>query len=286
VTFSIVAHDGALDWGVAVASKFPAAGSVVPWARAGAGAVATQALANVSFGPAGLDRMERGDPAAQVVDALLAADDGRSQRQVGVVDASGASASFTGDGCLEWAGGTTGHGFACQGNILVGPEVIDEMARAFAEAGGELADRLLAALLAGDAAGGDRRGRQSAALLVVRSGAGYGGRSDRYIDLRVDEHHDPVNELVRVFHVYDEEYLVRDDPLVEATPELVRRLQEGLRRTGDLVGDATGELDPPTRAALERFAGRFNLEAKIREDHQIFRSLIREVDEASGRHGE
>jgi len=228
--------------------------------------------------------MERGEAAASVVDALVAEDDGRSQRQIGAVDASGASASFTGDGCLEWAGGTTGHGFACQGNILVGPEVIDDMARAFAEAGGELADRLLAALLAGDAAGGDRRGRQSAALLVVRSGAGYGGRSDRYIDLRVDDHQDPVNELVRVFRVYDEDYLVRDDPLLEATPELVLRLQEGLRRTGDLSADATGELDPATRAALERFAGRFNLEAKIRDDQLIFRSLVHEVDEASGQH--
>ena len=285
MTFSIVAHDGALDWGVAVASKFPAAGSVVPWARAGAGAMASQALANVSFGPEGLGRMERGEAAAQVLDALLAADDGREQRQVGAVDASGASASFTGGECMEWAGGTTGHGFACQGNILVGPEVVEEMSRAFAEAGGELADRLLAALLAGDAIGGDRRGRQSAALLVVRAGAGYGGRNDRYIDLRVDDHTDPVDELARVFKVFDQDYLVRDDPLIEATREVVTRLQRGLLQTGDLEGGATGELDAQTRAALERFAGRFNLEAKIRDDDQIFRSLIREVDEASGSHG-
>jgi uncharacterized Ntn-hydrolase superfamily protein len=282
VTFSIVAHDGALDWGVAVASKFPAAGSVVPWARAGVGAVATQALANVSFGPDGLDRMERGEAAADVLDALVASDEGRGQRQIGAVDASGASASFTGDDCMGWAGGTTGHGFACQGNILVGPGVVQEMSRAFAEAGGELADRLMTALSAGDAAGGDRRGRQSAALLVVRDGAGYGGRNDRYIDLRVDDHEDPVNELARVFRVFDEDYLVRDDPLVDATPEVVARLQRGLRHTGDLTDGATGELDGPTRAALARFAGRFNLEAKIRDDDQIFRSLVREVEEASG----
>ena len=285
MTFSIVAHDGALDWGVAVASKFPAAGSVVPWARAGAGVVATQALANVDFGPQGLDRLEKGEAASEVLDALVAGDDGRGQRQIGAVDASGASASFTGDDCMPWAGGTTGHGFACQGNILVGPQVIEEMSRAFAEAGGELADRLLTALIAGDEAGGDRRGRQSAAILVVRAGAGYGGRNDRYIDLRVDDHADPVNELARIFKVYDEEYLVRDDPLVDAVPEVVTRLQQGLLRTGDLAGEATGELDGPTRVALERFAGRFNLEAKIRDDDQIYRSLIREIEEASGANG-
>ena len=286
MTFSIVAHDGALDWGIAVASKFPACGSVVPWARAGAGAVATQALANVSFGLDALQRMERGDAAADVLGVLVAADEGRGQRQIGAVDATGASASFTGDECIEWAGGTTGHGFACQGNILVGPEVIDGMSRAFTEAGGDLVDRLLVALLAGDAAGGDRRGKQSAALLVVRDAGGYGGRNDRYIDLRVDDHEDPVNELARIFKVFDDEYLVRDDPLIDATSELVTRLQRGLRETGDLTADPTGELDEATRTALERFAGRFNLEAKVRDDDQLYRSLVREIEEASGLDGE
>jgi len=280
VTFSIVAADGT-DCGVAVASKFPAVGAVVPWARAGAGAVATQSFANVSFGPDALERMGRGEAPQRVLDGLLEADDGRAQRQVGAVDAGGAAATFTGDECMPWAGGVSGDRFACQGNILTGPEVIEEMSRAFSSASGELADRLLAALVAGDAAGGDRRGRQSAALLVVREGGGYGGRSDRYIDLRVDDHREPVTELGRIFRVFDDEYLVRDDPLVQATPEVVTRLQEGLGRTGDLAGAATGTLDPATRAALEQFAGRFNLEAKIRADDHIYRSLIREVEEAS-----
>src|SRR5947207_2336163 len=136
----------------------------------------------------------------------------------------------------EPAGGRIGDGFACQGNILTGPEVVDDMARAFEEATGELVDRLVAALVAGDAAGGDRRGRQSSALLVVRAGAGYDGRGDRYIDLRVDDHPDPLTELVRVFRVFDDDYLIRDDRLLEATPELVTKLQEGLARTGHYRG--------------------------------------------------
>lgn len=183
---------------------------------------------------------------------------------------------------MAWANGMSGEGFACQGNILVGPEVLDEMGRAFQAAEGELADRMLAALVAGDAAGGDRRGRQSAALLVVRDGAGYDGRNDRYIDLRVDDHADPVAELARVFFVYDDDYLIRNDRVMEATPDLIRELQAALTRTGHYRGDASGELDEATRAALADFAGQVNLESKIREDGQLYRSLVREVQEVSG----
>ncbi len=175
-----------------MASKFLAVGSVVPWARAGVGAVATQAWANVGYGPDGLAALARGDDAAAVVAALTGADEAATERQLGIVDARGGSASHTGTGCLTWAGGRTAMDVAIQGNILTGPDVVAAMLDAFTTAEGPLPDRLLVALLAGDRAGGDARGRQSAALLVVRDAAGYGGGDDRWIDLRVDDHPDPV----------------------------------------------------------------------------------------------
>jgi uncharacterized Ntn-hydrolase superfamily protein len=286
MTFSIAAWDPERgDWGVAVASKFPAVGAVVPWARAGVGAVATQAHANTEYGPEGLDLLAGGAGAESAVASLTGADEWRAQRQLGIVDASGGAATYTGAECLSRAGGLTGDGFACQGNILSGPEVVDEMARAYREAGGELVDRLLAALVAGDAAGGDRRGRQSAALLVVRAGGGYDERNDRYIDLRVDDHADPLVELVRIFRTFDDDYLIRNDRLMDATPELVLKMQQALARTGHYKGEANGAYDDETRAALADFAGRQNLEAKVRTDERIYRSLVREVEEASSAAG-
>src|SRR5918999_1131139 len=176
MTFSIVAWEPRAEpspeWGVAVASKFLAVGSVVPWVRAGAGAVATQAWANLSYGPEGLERLAAGSSAGDVVAALTQADEGRDRRQLGVVDARGEAHNFTGRACFEWAGGVTGSGYCCQGNILVGPTVIERMAETYEATTGELAARLLAALAAGDAAGGDRRGRQAAALVIGRSGGG------------------------------------------------------------------------------------------------------------------
>ncbi|MBA3738944.1 MAG: DUF1028 domain-containing protein, partial [Actinobacteria bacterium] len=209
--------------------------------------------------------------------SLLEDDEAVRDRQVGLVDRAGRAASYTGEGCMPWAGGITGDGFACQGNILTGPEVVQAMARTFEEAPGELVDRLLDAISAGEAAGGDRRGKQSAALLVVRDGGGYGGRSDRYIDLRVDDHEEPVRELLRVFSVYDREYLVREDPLVTASAEAVEDLQVRLRSLGRYEGQVSGELDEATRTALASFAGEYNLEAKIRDDDQLHESLIREL---------
>jgi uncharacterized Ntn-hydrolase superfamily protein len=278
MTFSIVATDPERrDLGIAVASRFPCVGAVVPWARAGAGAVATQSWANTSFGPDGLALMAEGVPASEALDRLVAADDGRDDRQVGFVDPSGAAATFTGSRCMDWAGGVTGDGFAAQGNILAGEAVVAELARAFTETEGDLCDRLLAALIAGDAAGGDQRGRQSAALLVVRDGGGYEGRNDRYIDLRVDDHVDPIVELQRLFAVWDDTMLIRNDPLLEATPALVADLQRRLASLGRYAGTATGAYDAATREALGGWAGEFNLEGRLREDDLISQHLVREL---------
>jgi len=210
MTFSIVARssDG-LAWGVAVASKFLAVGSVVPAARATVGAIATQSYANVKYRPDGLRMLADGKSAQQTLNTLLAADDGRDQRQAGIVDASGRAATFTGPACHDWAGGVAGNGAAIQGNILVGPQVVDAMQQSWlaSDPDAPLARRLLAALRAGDDAGGDRRGRESASLLVVTAGGGYGGGNYLLIDLRVDDHVAPCAELERLLdlhHVYFE----------------------------------------------------------------------------------
>jgi uncharacterized Ntn-hydrolase superfamily protein len=202
MTFSIVACDpDGREWGVAVASKFLAAGAVVPWARAGAGAVATQAQANVTYGRRGLDLLESLS-AGEVIDRLIETDEGKERRQVGIVDRNGQTASFTGTECLDWAGSRTGDGFACQGNALTGPGVVDAMAEAFESNSGDLPGRLLVALSEGDRAGGDRRGRQSAAMLIAGEGGGYLGESGITLDLRVDDHSEPVVELGRLLDIH------------------------------------------------------------------------------------
>ncbi|HEX5042425.1 MAG TPA: DUF1028 domain-containing protein [Candidatus Polarisedimenticolaceae bacterium] len=199
-TFSIVAADPeAGEVGVAVASRFFSVGSVVPWGRAGAGAVATQSFANTTFGPRGLDLLERGATPDEIVAILLRDDPDRDRRQFGVVSASGASATYTGKGCLAWAGGRSGPSYAVQGNILAGEPVVAALERGFLESKGKpLGERLYAALRSGDAAGGDARGRQSAAILVVRAKGGYNGFTDRAIDVRVDDHADPIVEIGRL----------------------------------------------------------------------------------------
>jgi uncharacterized Ntn-hydrolase superfamily protein len=287
MTFSIVGFDpGTGDLGIAVASKFPASGAAVPFAAAGVGAIATQAAANTTYGPAGLGLLGSGMDAASVIDALVAADDGRDERQVGIVDASGRVATFTGSACFDWAGGVTGDGFAAQGNILAGEGVVAAMADAFEGGGGDLCDRLLAALLAGDAAGGDRRGRQSAAMLVVREGGGYEGFNDRYIDLRVDDHPAAPHELARVFGVWEDTMLVRSDTAVEATPELVAQLQADLVRVGYLdAAAATGAYDEATRRALNDWAGWENLEMRLREDDLLSARLAEALHERAAATG-
>jgi uncharacterized Ntn-hydrolase superfamily protein len=236
MTFSIVGRsaDGE-SWGVAVASKFLAVGSAVPAAVAGIGAIATQASANVAYKAEALSLLDEGATAEVALTRMLEDDDGREDRQVGLVDVEGGAATFTGSQCLEWAGGVTGDGVAIQGNILVGPEVVAAMKGAWdAQSEDEpLARRLLAALVAGDQAGGDRRGRQSAALLVVREGAGYGGGDDVAVDLRIDDHADPVTELGRLLDLNDL-YLTAsgEEDRVPITPELAAELDERARAAG------------------------------------------------------
>lgn len=204
MTFSIVACDlKAQTWGVAVASKFPAVGAVVPWAQAGIGAVATQSFANTSFGPRGLALMGTGLSAQETLERLLEDDSEKELRQVGLVDGNAGSATYSGSGCFAWAGGVSGKGYAIQGNILSSGKVVPAMEKTFLNATGNLPTRLHAALLAGDRAGGDKRGRQSAAIYVVKANAGYGGYLDRWLDYRVDDHEDPVPRLAELLEMHE-----------------------------------------------------------------------------------
>lgn len=274
-TFSIVALDPRTgEVGVAVASKFLAVGAVVPWARAGVGAVATQAWANLSYGPDGLRLLEQGLAADEVVARLVDADEQREHRQLGVVDARGRAAAWTGRECLEWAGHQTGEGFTCQGNILAGPEVVAAMAETFARTDGALPERLVAALAAGEAAGGDRRGRQSAALYVAKERGAYGGVLDRYVDLRVDDSGRPVDELRRLLELHRFYFPPGVPDVVRLTEPTVREIQEALRRRGFYEGEVTGRYDARTKDAFRRWVGVENLEERWREDDIVDRLVL------------
>ena len=277
MTFSIVARDGE-SFGVAVASKFLAVGALVPWAHPHAGAIATQAHANISYGPRGLSRLSAGRSADEVVSLLTDPDPEKEQRQLGVVDAQGNAESFTGRQCIDWAGGTIGEGYAAQGNILKGPGVVTAMAEAFERTDGDLATRLVSALAAGDSAGGDRRGRQSAALYVVAPNGGYGGTTDIVADLRVDDHKQPVRELARLLD-YHRVLFVKptDDDLIKVTKTLGKEIDTALR--------ATGYLEPKgDRAkALATFAGWENLEERIVDGDRIDRHVLAALRDAAAK---
>jgi uncharacterized Ntn-hydrolase superfamily protein len=256
-TYSIVACDlVAAQWGVATQSKFLAVGSVVPWAAAEVGAIATQSFANPQYGPDGLALLRQGLAAEEVARRLTEADEGREQRQLGVVDAQGRAATFTGSECHDWAGGRTGDGYAAQGNILVSGGTVDALAETFdASAGTLLAERLLDCLAAAQAAGGDKRGQQSAAILVVEKDAGYANLSDVVVDLRVDDHERPIEELRRLYGLHHAlfgttpraQWLDVDDAM---RAELAERLEK--------LGYA-GELD----RALNDWAGTENYEMRV-----------------------
>jgi uncharacterized Ntn-hydrolase superfamily protein len=258
MTFSIVACDleeGA--WGVAVASKFPAVGAVVPWAQAGAGAVATQSFANTSFGPRGLALMGTGLLAQETLDRLLEDDPDKELRQVGLVDAKGGAATFSGTSCFSWAGGVSGKGYAIQGNILASGKVVPAMEKAFLKTQGNLPTRLHAALLAGDRAGGDKRGRQSAALYVVKPKAGYGGYLDRWLDYRVDDHEDPVPRLGELLEMH-ELYFGKspETDRVEIKGNIEEQIREILAQQGYLKDGKD------FRAAFSEFVGNENFEER------------------------
>jgi uncharacterized Ntn-hydrolase superfamily protein len=265
-TYSICACDLETgQWGVATQSKFLAVGSVVPWAAPHVGAIATQAYANPGYGPSGLDLLRAGASADEVVERLTAADDDRAQRQLGVVDAAGRGATYTGSECLDWAGGRAGDGYAAQGNILVSAETVDAMVDAFAATPGRpLAERLIDCLAAAQAAGGDRRGQQSAALLVVERNGGYAGLSDVLVDLRTDDHERPVTELRRLYHLHHAlfgktprtDWLPVDDALRAEIEERLGRI--GYATLDDWAGvenleervDGTDSIDPVVLEAL------------------------------------
>ncbi|MGD2253218.1 MAG: DUF1028 domain-containing protein [Anaerolineales bacterium] len=261
-TFSIVAYDPQDNaWGISVASKFPAVGAVVPWATAGAGAVATQSYANTTYGPHGLELMAQGHNAQDTLRRLVKADTDREMRQVGLVDAKGTPATFTGKECLAWAGGNTGKHFAVQGNILTGKETVEAMTATFQETKGDLPQRLLAALLAGDRAGGDRRGRQSAAILVVKPEGGYGGFNDRWINYRIDDDPDPVAklaDLLALHRLYFGKSPEEDELSIQG--EVAKELQNIMRRLGYYKADINGVYDQATREALRAFIGNENFE--------------------------
>ncbi len=273
-TYSIAACDlDASQWGVATQSKFLAVGAVVPWAEPHVGAIATQAYANPRYGPEGLTLLREGLSAEEVVERLTAADEGRDQRQLGVVDREGRSASFTGAECLEWAGGRTGPCYAAQGNILVSAETVDAIAETFESSKGPLAERLLDCLDAAQAAGGDRRGQQSAALLVVEQDGGYAKLSDTIVELRVEDHERPLEELRRLYRLHDalfgetprDEWLTVDEPLVN-------ELRERLEKLG-----YDGELED----AFNRWAGNVNLEERVDGIAQIDPIVLQELRELS-----
>src|ERR687895_2289075 len=256
-TYSIAACDlDAGQWGVAVQSKFLSVGSVVPWAEPHVGAIATQAYANPRYGPNGLALLRDGRSAQEAVDELTAADDGRDHRQVGIVDGEGRAATYTGSECLEWAGGRTGTGYAAQGNILVSEATVDALAETFERsAGAPLAERLLDCLDAAQAAGGDRRGQQSASLLVVEKDAGYAGLSDSVVDLRVEDHERPLEELRRIYGLHQAIFGVTPrEEWVEVDDTLATELRERLARLG-----YEGELED----AFNRWAGNENLEERV-----------------------
>ncbi|MGR9050469.1 DUF1028 domain-containing protein [Halobacillus faecis] len=238
-TFSICAHDPETgEWGVAVQSKFLGVGSIVPWAKAGVGAVATQAFGNPQYGPDGLKLLEQGFSAEEVIERLTSNDLQKEDRQVGIVDAKGNGATFTGKECYEWAGGKVGKHYAAQGNILVNEETVTDMGEAFEQAEGPLADRLMTAIKAAQRAGGDSRGKQSAAILVVKDKAGYGELSDVAVDLRVDDHPEPIEELDRIYQLHQLYFGASNpDEIVEVDGEVKKEVEHHLRRLGYLTSE-------------------------------------------------
>jgi uncharacterized Ntn-hydrolase superfamily protein len=274
-TFSIVAADPETgEVGIAVQSKFLSVGAVVPFVRAGAGAIATQAFANTAYGPKALELLSRGATPEQVSAELLASDDGRDDRQFGIVAADGRSATFTGSRCIAAAAGIAGERFAAQGNCLASTAVVDALATTFRETRGQLADRLVAALTAAQSRGGDKRGQQSAALVIEKFRGGYASFNDRYVDLRVDDHPAPIAELSRLLDMH-KLYFFSPAPedLIEVDAEVGSEIARELVRVGALRA-STGSYDDAARNALISFMHIENLENRVRDDGRIDRQTL------------
>ncbi len=300
-TYSIVAYDSATgDLGVAVQSKFPNVGGIVPWARAGVGAVATQSLGNTAYGDDGLRLMAMGATAPEAMRIVMRSDQRPAQRQVGMVDAHGNAASWTGDSCFDWAGGRTlgadgqivlgakgamitGRNFAAQANIMVSDQTVKNMADAFVRATGSLADRLMAALVAGQAGGGDKRGMESAALLVVRANGGYLGANDRYIDIRVYDDTNPIRELQRLYRLHQLYFFQsRPEDLIPITPEVVRQLEpillsEPVHQPQKWLDAPQGTANAKFLQALENFMYWENYDVRVRTDGKIDRVALEDI---------
>lgn len=250
---------------MAVESKFLAVGAVVPWAEAKVGAIATQAYANTSYGPRGLAMLKLGFSAQETLKKLIEKDEGRDHRQIGIVDAQGRAAAYTGKECYEWAGHIIGNGYAVQGNILVSRKTVEAMAEAFEATEGPLAKRLLEALRAGQRAGGDRRGQQSAAIIVVKERGGYSEFNDRMIDLRVDDHPAPIEELARLLELR-ELYFGATKKTVKLEGQLLKSVQQMLKGLGYYKGAINGRLDSKTLKALTDFHNMENLEMRATKE--------------------
>ncbi|HXJ30990.1 MAG TPA: DUF1028 domain-containing protein [Gemmatimonadales bacterium] len=300
-TYSIVAYDSATgDLGVAVQSKFPNVGGIVPWAKAGIGAVATQSLGNTAYGDEGLQLMAMGATAPEAMRIVMRRDGRPSQRQVGMVDGHGNAASWTGDSCFDWAGGRTlgadgqivtgakgamivGRHFAAQANIMVSDQTVKNMADAYVRATGSLADRLMAALVAGQAGGGDKRGMESAALLVVRANGGYLGANDRYIDIRVYDDTNPIRELQRLYRLHQLYFFQsRTEDLVTITPDIVKQLEpillaEPVNQKEKWLDAPQGTASPKFLQALENFMYWENYDVRVRTDGKIDRVALDDI---------
>ncbi len=274
-TFSIVGRDPKTEeLGIAIQSRFLAIGSIVPYIEWDVGAVATQALINPTYGPSSLQLLKQGKKPQEILDTLTALDSGAPLRQVGIVDAHGRSATFTGDKCIDWAGGMSGENFAAQGNLLVNGETVEAMVKTFKEEEGSLAERLLAALFAAEEAGGDRRGKQSASLLTFKKGGGYGGFTDKHIDLRVDDSDEPLNELSRLLDMFNLYYVKSD---VEHTPlegDTLLEVQQLLSDLGYYEGEVSCVFDEQFERALLRFYHQEDFDKRYPGDKTIPRDIL------------
>ncbi len=275
-TYSIVAFDhDTKSLGVAVQSKFISVGSVVPWATWNAGAIATQAYANTSYGPAGLQLLKDGYSPAEALKKLTSADRGKEHRQIGIVDRKGRAVTFTGKKCMDWAGGVTGDGYAAQGNILVGEETVEAMASTFENCRDSFPEKLIRCLHAAQRAGGDRRGMQSAAILVVKNRGGYAGFNDRYVDLRVDDHVSPIEELERVFHLFEFIMLSgNEEEALRMEGEICRKLKRNLSRLGFYSGPVDDKFDAALEAALGDYISTNNFENKKTPQGHILKTVL------------